>query len=502
MNKNLIRECIKKCENKISLQLGEVTDLKSIGEGGNGLVYSGVLSGKEVALKFLTIIDSDTKLQRFKSEYFNSMLIEHNNTIISYLDYDEIKIENSVVPVIIMKKYQMSLKRYRKNLGREISFKDTISLFYFLVDVLDDLHKQGVIHRDLKPENILVDEKGRFYIADFGIAHFTHENFAVFIETKKKERLANYNFSAPEQLEGGREPSPSMDFYAIGQICYWYFFGYTHRGTEIKKFASEFPEEEDARLLDELMNVALRQNSERRFQNGNEIKGFIKQYKESAKKPDPYKEMEKLQDVMTSVDPDCYNSSVCIESEEEIERFVSYLSKTSFYQQSLWFNYGIGNNFISNLKYLGNKRVLINSNELTIKKIWLSTSNRMYDDLIILEVETIKEGNIKPFDINGRERFSAAIVDKKYIVSPEQVDSGKVKINGSIKRISEVEYEQRTRFNEHGKYFIGTLWHSSVVKENDKYIFSIQNIELDKNAVEQIQRNVRINKNDYILLNL
>ncbi len=238
-----------------------------------------------------------------------------------------------------------------------------MELFYFLVNALDDIHNQGVIHRDLKPENILVDEKGSFYIADFGIAHFNRENFALFIETNKKERLANYNFSSPEQLEGGRKPLPSMDFYAVGQICYWFYFGYTHRGTDIKKFSHEFPEEEDAVLLDQLLNISLRQNPEGRFQNGSEVKEFIEKYKESAKKPIPFEEMEKLQDVMTSVDPDCYDSLVYVESKEDIEKFVSYLSETSFSHETLWFNYGTGDNHISNLRYLGDKRIVMDSIE-------------------------------------------------------------------------------------------------------------------------------------------
>ena len=52
--KNTLRSYIKKHNSEIELMLGKVTNLEHLGEGGNGLVYSGVLNGQEVALKFLT----------------------------------------------------------------------------------------------------------------------------------------------------------------------------------------------------------------------------------------------------------------------------------------------------------------------------------------------------------------------------------------------------------------------------------------------------------------
>ncbi len=88
------------------------------------------------------------------------------------------------------------------------------------------------------------------------------------------------------------------------------------------------------------------------------------------------------------------------------------------------------------------------------------------------------------------------------MVPSEQANSGKVKINGEIKRISEVHHEYRTRYNDKGKYFIGTIWHCSNVKYNAKYISSIQNEELNEDNVEQIKRNLRRNKHEYVSMYL
>ena len=37
-------------------------------------------------------------------------------------------------------------------------------------EALDHAHEQGVIHRDIKPANLMLDETGRLWITDFGLA--------------------------------------------------------------------------------------------------------------------------------------------------------------------------------------------------------------------------------------------------------------------------------------------------------------------------------------------
>ena len=51
--KKILRDHIKSSGNKLELKLGTLSNLKIIGEGGNGIVYQGELLKNPVAVKFL-----------------------------------------------------------------------------------------------------------------------------------------------------------------------------------------------------------------------------------------------------------------------------------------------------------------------------------------------------------------------------------------------------------------------------------------------------------------
>ncbi|MGB7443751.1 MAG: protein kinase [Coleofasciculaceae cyanobacterium] len=229
--KNILRTHIKSSGNQLELKLGTLSNLKSIGEGGNGIVYQGELLKNQVAVKFLVNeSNSKTKRERFKSEYINIALISDKDFIVKLIAYDEITVGEHKFPSIIMKKYDGSLKEVVKKAKNTPRKEELDKLFEFLMSSLEFIHNNGIIHRDLKPENILMCDNN-LVLTDFGIAYYNPQNFLFKAETKKNERLANYLFSAPEQFDGVVCPHPTMDIYAFGQICQWYVTGKTHRGT-------------------------------------------------------------------------------------------------------------------------------------------------------------------------------------------------------------------------------------------------------------------------------
>ena len=83
---------------------------------------------------------------------------------------------------------------------------------------LDYAHSQGVIHRDVKPANIILDQQGRAYLTDFGLALLTEVG-------TRGEILGSPHYIAPEQAISSAAAVPHSDLYSVGVILYEMFTG-------------------------------------------------------------------------------------------------------------------------------------------------------------------------------------------------------------------------------------------------------------------------------------
>jgi tRNA A-37 threonylcarbamoyl transferase component Bud32 len=79
------------------------------------------------------------------------------------------------------------------------------------------VHDHKITHRDLKPHNILVDENGRPYLSDFGLAKWEEASESL---THTGMMLGSAPFLSPEQAEDAAHVTTATDVYGLGATLY------------------------------------------------------------------------------------------------------------------------------------------------------------------------------------------------------------------------------------------------------------------------------------------
>lgn len=466
-------------------------DIKNnrLGQGGNGVVFSGVLGKYDVAVKFL-INYSKKKLERFKAEYINVNIVrERLKHTVSYLNYETLNLGNEAIPFIVMKKYDVSLKKARLA-QEEVSWDNLMKLFNDLCLALKSLEENNIIHRDLKPENILMDQEGNYIVTDFGIAHFEDDKYPIKDLTKKGDRLANWEFSAPEQINNG-QITPATDIYALGQILYWYCFGSVNRGTGGRHLQEIF-QNDNVGKMDAIIYKCLSNEPMERFQSIEEIENEYNQVKK--RKIDVYDDMYTFNDVVRSVLPEAYRLPYETENSKIIEELIQKLDEAIF-NQELWYNTGLGNNEFTKIEHLKNGNYLLCGREIIIEKIYALVTNNYYDDLLILKIE-----NPALYMIDGEEYDHIMIINNEILEPYYKIESGYYRFkDGHVESFKNLDIQERTTyrgFADAEKYIvIGVQEHCSIISENDQWIEQLQEHEtLSPEIMRDLQKNISKNK--------
>jgi serine/threonine protein kinase len=248
-----------------------------IGEGGAGRVFGGVgPDDAKVALKVLDERTSTEKRRRFKNEIAFLSRNRHPN-IVPVTDHGVSRGQEINGPFYVMPRYDGSL---RDVMQESPSPERVLPLFSQILDGVEAAHLQQVVHRDLKPENILYDRgSGRLAIADFGIAQFSEELVATLVETAPSQRLANFQYAAPEQRAKGQTVAQQADIYALGLILNEMFTGAVPHGTQYRLIENV---DKQFAFLDPLVASMLAQSPTGRPGTIGEVKGLIQRYRTEA----------------------------------------------------------------------------------------------------------------------------------------------------------------------------------------------------------------------------
>jgi tetratricopeptide (TPR) repeat protein len=83
-----------------------------------------------------------------------------------------------------------------------------------IADALSHAHRQGMLHRDVKPSNIILDEDGRAWLSDFGLALLDDCDQL----TGEGDAVGTLRYMAPERFNG--KGDARSDVYSLGLTLY------------------------------------------------------------------------------------------------------------------------------------------------------------------------------------------------------------------------------------------------------------------------------------------
>src|SRR6266852_7406389 len=143
--------------------------LQLLGEGVMGAVYKArdCELDRLVALKTISpnLALSSEILHRFKQELILARQVTHRN-VIRIFDLGEA----DGIKFISMEYIEgRDLKTLLTQKGR-LPADEAVRIIQQVCLALEAAHAEGVVHRDLKPQNIMLDNQGRVWVMDFGIA--------------------------------------------------------------------------------------------------------------------------------------------------------------------------------------------------------------------------------------------------------------------------------------------------------------------------------------------
>lgn len=269
-----------------------------IKQGSNAETYR--VKGKDGKLYFLKLFNY-AKLHRSAFDDEHNLLeieflksINHPN-IVSYKDSGELIFESKKYGFLVLN--FIAGETLAEHITREpiSSLYDLKQIVSGILDGLNYLHTlpEPIIHNEITPQNIMLDLSGdipQAKIIDFGFARSFHQSSKSF----SKDGL-NLNFVASECFNNFY--SPQSDLFSVGAVMYHLLFGMPPWFKDISKYKADRMEIEEI-ILDErkkllafpningkiidfdesilkIINIALQQQLENRFQSANEFKQVL-----------------------------------------------------------------------------------------------------------------------------------------------------------------------------------------------------------------------------------
>ena len=208
----------------VGTDLGGVTIVRLLAEGGMGRVYEGRQDApsRTVAVKVVRAgLASPSLARRFEYEAEVLARLRHPN-IAQIYTFGIASSGHGAVPFFVMELVEAARSITTYVAEEHLSIREQVSLFRRVCAAVVHGHQKGVIHRDLKPGNILVDGMGDPKVIDFGVARsIDGERADATWMTRSGDVVGTLRYMSPEQLgiDGG-DVDARTDVYSLGLVLH------------------------------------------------------------------------------------------------------------------------------------------------------------------------------------------------------------------------------------------------------------------------------------------
>ncbi|HET9226437.1 MAG TPA: serine/threonine-protein kinase, partial [Thermoanaerobaculia bacterium] len=187
---------------------------EQIGCGGMGIVYRAIDEelGVCIAVKALrTDLAGDGRVEtRLRRELVLNRQVSHKNAVRIH----DLGQDRGLLFLTMDFVEGRSLRQVLREEG-PLSPDRAVAIARQLALALEAAHEEGIVHRDLKPPNVLVDDAGRAWITDFGVARSLRERGP----TRTGSVIGTLAYLSPEQARG-EEVDGRSDLYALGILLF------------------------------------------------------------------------------------------------------------------------------------------------------------------------------------------------------------------------------------------------------------------------------------------
>ena len=143
-----------------------------------------------------------------------------------------------------------------------------------LCDVMTYLHNNQIIYRDMKPSNVMLTPEGQIKLIDFGIAR-------EYDPTANEDTVAlgTEGYAAPEQYSGHGQSDERTDVYGIGVTLFQLLTNVNPTTYTENLFSIRMVNPELSSGLDKIILKCTNKSPEKRYQNTEELKEALLNYK-------------------------------------------------------------------------------------------------------------------------------------------------------------------------------------------------------------------------------